>query len=90
MKKLLQKGADKKVKDLKGRTCYDLAVSKNKVTIQEMLKEGQDCQLCVLRAPVNKVDKNSFNIIFFFLIHLLIEFLMFFVLLPCMFFLLSP
>lgn len=83
IKKLLQKGADKKIKDNKGRTPYDLAVAKSKFTIVEMLKEQPSCQLCVIKAPLQKVDKNSFNIIFFFILHFLIEFTVFFALLPC-------
>ena len=80
---MLQKGADTKITDNKGRTPYDLAVAKNKLTIIEMLKEKTDCQLCVFKAPLHKVEKNSFNIIFFFLLHFLIESSVFFALLPC-------
>jgi palmitoyltransferase len=83
IKKLLQKGADKKLKDNKGRTPFDLAVAKSKLSIVEMLKEKADCQLCVLKAPMQKVDKNSFNIIFFFILHGFFESAVFFIMLPC-------
>ncbi len=79
----MQKGADKKIKDNKGRTPYDLAITKNKISMVEMLKEKPDCQLCVLKAPLQKTDKNSFNIIFFFILHIFIETSVFYGLLPC-------
>lgn len=81
---MLQKGADKLIKDNKGRTAYDLAISKNKVSIIEMLKDQQGCQICVFKSPLHKVKKNNVNIILFFLLHLIIEWLVFFVLLPGM------
>jgi ankyrin repeat protein len=83
LKKLLQKGANKNITDNKNRTPYDLAVTKNKLSIVDMLKEKPDCQLCVFKAPLHKVDKNNFNIYFFFIIHLIAELLVFWTLLPC-------
>ncbi len=81
---MLQKGADKLIKDNKGRTAYDLAISKNKVSIIEMLKDQQSCQICVVKSPLHKVKKNSINVILFFILHLIIEWLVFFVILPGM------
>jgi hypothetical protein len=84
IKKLLQKGAEKKIKDNKGRTPYDLAISKNKTSIIDMLKDQQTCQLWVFKAPLEKTKKNSLNIIMFFVMHLILEFIVFFIMLPCM------
>ncbi len=83
VKKLLMKGADRKIRDNKHRTPYDLAIAKSKFQIIEMLKEQSSCQLCTFKAPMNKTAKNNFNIFFFLLLHLIIEFLVFFVVLPC-------
>lgn len=83
VKKLLQKGAKKSIKDNKARTPYDLAVDKNKLSIVEMLKENSRCQLFVIKAPLQKMDKNSMNITFFFLIHILVESSVLTILLPC-------
>ena len=81
----MQKGADKKIKDNKGRTAYDLAISKNKISIIEMLKDQQNCQLCVFKAPLEKTKKNSLNIIMFFALHVVLEFIVFFIMLPCIY-----
>ncbi len=83
IKKLLQKGADKRIKDNKGRTAYDLAIQKNKISILEMLKEKQNCQLCVFKAPMEKTKNNNLNIILFFGLHVFLEFIVFFIMLPC-------
>jgi len=84
IKKLLQKGADKKIKDNKGRTAFDLAISKNKTCIIDMLKDQQTFQLCVLKSPLEKTKKNNINIIMFFVMHIILEFFVIFILLPCM------
>jgi hypothetical protein len=49
----------------------------------EMLKEHTSCQLCLLKTPLEKTEKNSFNISFFFIIHLIVELEVFFALIPC-------
>jgi ankyrin repeat protein len=69
----LQKGANKHLKDNRGRTPYDLAMEKNKFQIGEMLKDKNFCQLCIVKMPLEKVEKNKTNIIFFYSIHILLE-----------------
>jgi choline-glycine betaine transporter len=58
-------------------------VEKNKITIIDMLKEHTSCQLCIVRNPLNRIEKNNFNIIFFFVIHIIIELMVFTIILPC-------
>ena len=69
----MQKGANKHLKDIRGRTPYDLAIEKNKFQIGEMLKEKSFCQMCIVKMPLKKVEKNKTNIIFFYSIHILLE-----------------
>lgn len=85
IKRLLQKGANKTLKDLKGRTPYDLAIVKNKTAMEEMLKDKSDCQLCALKGPLHKASKSYFNIILFYILHVLFSSGVFLVLLPCKF-----
>ena len=73
IKRLLQKGANKYLRDNRGRTPYDLALEKNKTQIAEMLKDKSLCQMCIVKMPLEKVEKNKTNIIFFYTIHLIIE-----------------
>lgn len=73
IKRLLQKGANKHLKDNRGRTPYDLAMEKNKFHIADMLKDKNLCQMCMVKMPLEKVEKNKTNIIFFFSIHLVVE-----------------
>lgn len=82
VKKLVQRGADVNMKDIKGRTPYDLALEKNKFVIVDMFKESQGCQLCICHNPVQKTDRSYFNVILFICLHLFIEGWLFFILLP--------
>jgi hypothetical protein len=82
IKKLLQKGANKQLKDHKGKSPFD-HVDKNKTNIANMLKDKNKCQLCVFKAPLSKIEKNNFNITFFLVIHFIIESLVFTIILPC-------
>lgn len=50
-----------------------------------MLKEQPGCQLCVIKAPLQKTGKNKFNIFFFFFLHVFIGVTVYFSLLPCKF-----
>lgn len=83
IKKLLQRGADKKITDNKNRTAFNLAESKNKLQIMEMLKDKTNCQICIMKMPMRKVEKSNTNIFVFFILHFFIEGLVFFLFLPC-------
>ena len=65
---------------------YDLAMEKNKFQIAEMLKDKNFCQMCMVKMPLEKVEKNKTNIIFFYSIHLLVEPLILGVSAACKFF----
>lgn len=83
IKKLLQRGADKKIKDKKDRTPYNLAVTKSKLQLVDMLKDKSMCNMCLVKLPLRKVEKSNANVILFFVLHILFEFIVFFLLLPC-------
>lgn len=78
VKELLKSGANKNIKDNKGRTALDLAIEKDKELMVELLKSDVLCSLVILRNPVTKLEKSSFNIIIYIftnalsLIHMLI------------------
>jgi hypothetical protein len=38
-----------------------------------MLKDKNTCNMCIVKMPLEKIEKNKTNIIFFFTIHFLIE-----------------
>jgi hypothetical protein len=80
---LIQKGANKTIKDSKGRTPYELAIEKNKTSLVQLLKTRTNCQICNFKAPMGKVDKSRLNIYLFFIIHFVIELLVFTMILPC-------
>ena len=69
----MQKGANKHLKDSRGRTPYDLAMEKNKFQTAEMLRDKNFCQMCIVKMPLEKVEKNKTNIIYFYTIHFLVE-----------------
>ena len=72
--------------DNRNRTPLMLAVEKNKYNVVTMLKETTNCQFCVLKTPLEKIERNNINIVAFFLLHFIFETFTFFVLLPCKFF----
>ena len=91
IKKLLKSGANKNIKDKKGRTPLDLlqneAIGRNikgKDKIEKILMEGDGnlCgQMCIIRTPLKKIEKSNFNIFFFMIIHIIVEFIAFFLIL---------
>ena len=86
VKSLLQSGANRDIKNKKSKTPLELAQSKRGInnTILEMLEEERtSCHMFVLKIPVQKLDKNNFNIYFFISAHIILESLVFFILLPC-------
>ncbi len=84
VKELLKSGANKNIKDNKARTPLDLAIEKEKDQMIELLKSDIICSLVILRNPVSKLEKSSFNIIVYVfsnllsLVHMLIFLLPFF------------
>ena len=83
IKRLLQKGADRDKQNKKGQSCLDIAIEKDNRTIINILQSRFHCQLCSVKMPFVKVERNIFNVIFFIAIHLFVEFFTFFILLPC-------
>jgi len=79
----LQKGANKRQKDNKGRTAYDLALEKNKNFLLEMLKDKTNCQLFAMKMPLKKLEKNKINILSFLLLHICLGFMVLFFIIPC-------
>ncbi len=84
IKKLLRSGARKDIKDRKERMPHELAKSKNKKKIEEILKdERTNCNMCALKIPLHKLERSNFNIYFFFISHFVLESLIFFIVIPC-------
>jgi len=79
----LQKGANKQIKDDKGRTPYDLALEKNKNFLLEMLKDKTNCQLFAKKMPLEKLEKNKINITWFLLLHFILGLLVLIFIIPC-------
>ncbi len=44
---------------------------------------NNSCSICVIRPGLNKIEKSYFNLLFFILIHSIIETFVFFFILPC-------
>ena len=57
----------KDFKDNKGRSPYLLANEKKNQEIIKLFTENIKCQLCALKGPIAKMEKSSFNVIFFVL-----------------------
>ena len=83
VKKLIHLGADKNIRDKSNRTPLDLAIKKNKKNIEQLLNSNRCCKLCTIKVPLEKLEKSNQNIIFFILIHIILEFFTFFAILPC-------
>lgn len=80
---MLQKGANRQVKDNKGRTPYDLAVEKNKHFLLDMLKDKKQCQLFSMKMPLEKLQKNKYSFLIFILLHLIPAWFVTTMLIPC-------
>ena len=63
VQKLLQNGARKDIKNNDGSTPKDLAFKNNLDDIYNMLYESEKCQMCNLKAPIQKETKSIKNII---------------------------
>ena len=86
LKKLLIYGANKDIRDKKGRTPFQIAFDKKKNDIVKIFTENLKCQLCAFKQPLYKVEKSNFNVVFFILLHFVIELCCFFLLVPCKYF----
>lgn len=85
IKKLIYAGADKTIKDKHNRTPLDLAIEKKKNNIAELLIKNNCCQFCAVKLPNQKLQKSRQNIFSFIILHILVESLTFFAILPCNF-----
>ena len=74
--KLLQNGADPRVKDKNGQTPLQLAIKKKQTEIERILKHSQDCNICNVKAPARQVKKSSKNIILVFLFQIIATFIL--------------
>jgi len=87
IKKLLQNGADKEIKDKIGRTPLELATKPKKlinIAIVEMLtEERKSCHMCVIKIPLQKLENSNFNNYLFMSFHFIVEVSVFFILMPC-------
>lgn len=83
VKKLLQKGANKNIKDRKGRTPKILAETKGKELIANMLEDKAVCSFFILKNPIQKIERSNSNIIFFIVSHIVTAFVFFEIVLPC-------
>ena len=81
IKKLLQKDADRNIKNNNNKTPVMLA--KNKPEILEIFRKKGICEKLFFSPEINQKDINSIqNIIFFIIFHIIVNLLVFFILLP--------
>jgi len=85
IKRLLQKGADREKINNKGLNSIDIATIKDNKTINDIIQNKFHCQLCSIKMPYIKIEKNIWNLIFFMSIHIIVEFFTFFLLTPCIY-----
>lgn len=79
--KLLENGATPDIRDNLNETPYDLAITKNLLSIGNKIKDYQGCQvckICKLIPPLKKNNKNKKIIMFLFLSFLISLFIMIF------------
>lgn len=82
IKKLLHKGVNKNIRDNKGRTARDIALSRGFKNCSILLEEDKDCTIFKIKAPIVKEEKNNFNIYLFVGLHLIYEPIYFMCILP--------
>ena len=80
IKKLLQNGANKDIKNLNNKTPFMMA--QKKPEIMEIFRKKNICEKLFFKPDITKKNFNS-NIIIFFTLHILIFLLVFFTILPC-------
>lgn len=83
IKRLLQKGANKSIKDNKGRTALDISLKNSNHFIIGMLEEKSSCQIFEKKMPLKKLEKNRIYIFIFFLYYFLSGFSTECFLIPC-------
>ena len=79
---LLQNDALTNVRNHENKTPMDIALKNNLSNIYEILKESEQCQLCNIKAPVQKTTRSIKNIIIVFATQTIICFLIFCFLFP--------
>ena len=86
MKKLLIEKGDLNILNNKNETPYDYSIKFNlekiKNIFDEYLNENRN-KVCIIKPGLRKPEKSSFNLFFFIFIHLFLESIIFFFILPC-------
>ena len=72
---LLQNGALTNIQNHENKTPKDIALKNNLRNIYEILKESEQCQLCNIKAPVQKTARSKKNIIIVFTTQIIICFI---------------
>ena len=83
IKRLLQKGANRLIKDNQGRTPYDIALKNNTKLIVDILNEKSNCQIFNTKTPLQKLEKNKFNLLIFYCYYFVSGFTAVTLLIPC-------
>ncbi len=80
---MIYKGANLAEVDNKGRTPLQIAIENEKKNIVDMLSYNANSDGISLLPPLTKSNKSFFNVSLFFILHVCLEGLAFFTLLPC-------
>ena len=77
IKKLLQYGADKNIKNNENISAIDLVQTKNKENLNELFIANRNAiaNISFKKIPLVKIEKNNDNIILFLVLHFMIEIL---------------
>ncbi len=74
------------MKNNNNESAYDYAIKYNNEKIKNLfddfLKENKN-KVCIIKPGLRKPEKSSLNLYFFIFLHLLIESIVFFLILPC-------
>lgn len=79
---LLRSGADRTIKDNKGRTAYDLALKSRKYELMKVLNNEKNCFLYEIHAPLQKNEGNKVNLLVYILLNTLVFLIMLFFIMP--------
>ena len=80
--KLLQNGALTNIANNENNTPKEIASKKNLDNIYELLKDSEHCQLCNIKAPIQKTAKSRKNIIIVCIFQLITAFIIFSLIFP--------
>ena len=81
IKKLLQKGADINIKENKYNKS-PVMMAKNKAEILEIFRKKGICEKLFFRPDIIKTKFSNINILFFIILHIIVNFLSFFIIFP--------